>query len=74
MYFPSLTTKVISHIKSVMLMCSIQAGRDSNERNEILCNILKKRHRSQLPEIHQALLGSRQRHVAELLGFEGLSV
>ena len=71
--FPSLTTKLMSSIKSVMLMCLIQAGTDSNERNEKLCDILKKRHRSQLPEIYNALLMSGQQHVAKLLGFEGLS-
>ena len=54
-------------------MCLIQAGTDSNERNEKLCDILKKRHRSQLPEIYNALLMSGQQHVAKLLGFEGLS-
>ena len=64
----------MSRIKSMLLMCLIQAGTDSYKRNEILCDILKKRHRSQLPVIHQALRGSGQRHVAELLGYEGLSV
>ena len=60
-------------IKSMLLMCLIQAVTDSYKRNGILCDILKKRHRSQLPDIHQALLDTRQRYVAKLLGYEGLS-
>ena len=73
MYFPSLTSKVMSRIKSMLLMCLIQAGTDSYKRNEILCDVLKKRHRSQLPDIHRALLESGLPYVAKLLGYEGLS-
>ena len=54
-------------------MCLIQAGTDSYERNEKLCEFLKKQHSSQLPELHNALLESGQPHVAKLLGFQGLS-
>ena len=53
----------MSRIKSVLLLCLIQAGRDSHQRNVILRNILKERDRSQLPEIHKTVLDSGQRHV-----------
>ena len=73
MYFPSLTTKVMLCIKSMLLVCLIQAGTGSYKRNGILCDILKRRDRSQLPEIRRALIESGQRYVAKLLGYEGLS-
>ena len=64
----------MSRIKSMLLlMCLIQAGTDSHQRNVILCDILKNRDRGQLPEIHSALVDCSPRHEAKLLGFEGLS-
>jgi len=66
------TYLLMSRIESVLLTCLIQACTDSYERNGILCDILKKRDRSQLPDIHKALVDSCQRHVAKLFGFKGL--
>ena len=65
----------MSRIKSMLLlMCLIQAGTDSHQRNVILCDILKNRDRGQLPEIHKTHLDSGQQHVAKLLVYEGLFV
>jgi len=63
----------MSRIDSMLLICLIQVCTDCSQRAGKLCGILKRRHRRYLPAIHQALLDSGQRDVAELLGYEGLS-
>jgi len=68
-----LTTKVMSYIESMLLIWLIQACTDCRKGAGQLCEILKRRHRSHLPDIHRALLHTGQQDVAELLGFQGLS-
>ena len=62
----------MSRIESMLSICLIQACTDSFRRAGELCTILKRRDRSQLPEIHRALLETKQGYVAKLLGYEGL--
>ena len=57
----------------MLLMWLIQACTDCRKGAGQLCEILKRRHRSHLPDIYRALLHTGQRDVAELLGFKGLS-
>jgi len=63
----------MARIESILSMYLIQACTDSFKRAGELCTILKRRDRSQLPEIRRALIESGQRYVAKLLGYEGLS-